>query len=107
MEELLKALTDTLEKFELTNSEIKIYSLLLKEQLTPRQIAKKLNLSERVVREKLKHLLELGLVERELINRGWLGYIYKAKAPKEALNSLLSKMEELIKIFEKEANRIL
>ncbi len=107
MEELLKAFTNTLGKFKLTSSEIEIYSLLLQEQLTPRQIAKKLNLSERIVREKLKHLLELGLVERELINRGWLGYIYKAKAPKEALNSLLSKMEELIKIFEKEANRIL
>lgn len=107
MEELLKALTSTLEKFELTSSEIKIYSILLKEQLTPRQIAKKLDLSERIVREKLKHLLELGLIERELINRGWLGYIYKAKTPKEALNSLLSKMEELIKSFEREANRIL
>ncbi|NJE08542.1 ArsR family transcriptional regulator [Thermococcus sp. M39] len=107
MEELLKALTNTLEKFELTSSEIKIYSLLLKEQLTPRQIAKKLDLSERIVREKLKHLLELGLVERELINRGWLGYLYKAKAPKEALNALLSKMEEFIKSFEKEANRML
>ncbi|AHF80742.1 helix-turn-helix domain-containing protein [Thermococcus paralvinellae] len=107
MEELLKALTNTLEKFELTSSEIRIYSLLLKEQLTPRQIAKKLDLSERIVREKLKHLLELGLVERELINRGWLGYLYKAKAPKEALNALLSKMEEFIKSFEKEANRML
>ena len=107
MEDILTALSSTIKKFELTSSEIKIYSLLLKEQLTPRQIAKKLGLSERIVREKLKHLLELGLVERELINRGWLGYIYKAKAPKDALTSLLSKMEELIKSFEKETNKIL
>ncbi|ALV62895.1 hypothetical protein ADU37_CDS11960 [Thermococcus sp. 2319x1] len=107
MEELLEALTNTLEKFELTSSEIKIYSLLLKEQLTPRQISKKLDLSERIVRERLKHLLELGLVEKELINRGWLGYLYKAKAPKEALNTLLSKMKEFIKSFEKEANEML
>ncbi|HIP74655.1 MAG TPA: ArsR family transcriptional regulator [Thermococcus paralvinellae] len=107
MEDILTALSGTIKKFELTSSEIKIYSLLLKEQLTPRQIAKKLGLSERIVREKLKHLLELGLIERELISRGWLGYIYKAKAPKDALTSLLSKMEDLIKSFEKEANRIL
>ena len=107
MEDILTALSSTIKKFELTSSEIKIYSLLLKEQLTPRQIAKKLGLSERIVREKLKHLIELGLIERELINRGWLGYIYKAKAPKDALTSLLSKMEEFIKSFEKEANRIL
>ncbi|MCO6041279.1 MULTISPECIES: helix-turn-helix domain-containing protein [Thermococcus] len=107
MEELLRAFTKTLEKFELTSSEIKIYSLLLKEQLTPRQIAKKLDLSERIVREKLKHLLELGLVEREMVNRGWLGYIYKAKAPKEALNSILSKMEEFMENFQKEAKKVL
>ena len=107
MEDILTALSGTIKKFELTSSEIKIYSLLLKEQLTPRQIAKKLGLSERIVREKLKHLLELGLVERELINRGWVGYIYKAKAPKDALTSLLIKMEELIKSFEKETNKIL
>jgi len=107
MEDILTALSSTIKKFELTSSEIKIYSLLLKEQLTPRQIAKKLGLSERIVREKLKHLLELGLVERELINRGWVGYIYKAKAPKDALTSLLIKMEELIKSFEKETNKIL
>jgi len=107
MEDILTALSSTIKKFELTSSEIKIYSLLLKEQLTPRQIAKKLGLSERIVREKLKHLIELGLVERELINKGWLGYIYKAKTPKEALNSLLSKMEEFIKSFEKETNKIL
>lgn len=106
MEELLKALTNTLEKFELTSSEIRIYSLLLKEQLNPRQIAKKLDLSERIVREKLKHLLELGLVERELVNKGWLGYIYKAKAPKEALSSLLDKMKAFIEYFEKEVDRV-
>ncbi|ADT84316.1 helix-turn-helix domain-containing protein [Thermococcus barophilus] len=107
MEEMLKAFTNTLEKFKLTRSEIRIYSLLLKEQLTPRQIAKKLGLSERIVREKLQHLLELGLVERELISRGWIGYLYKAKAPNEALDSLLSKMEELIKSLKKEANRMI
>ncbi|WP_461867194.1 helix-turn-helix domain-containing protein [Thermococcus sp.] len=107
MEDILKALTVAIGKFELTGSEIRIYSLLLNEQLTPRQISKKLGLSERIVREKLKHLLELGLIERELINRGWLGYIYRARAPKEGLESLLSKMEEIIKSFEREAKGML
>ncbi len=107
MEELLKTLSMAIEKFELTSSEIRIYSLLRREQLTPRQISKKLGLSERIVREKLKHLLELGLIERELINRGWLGYIYRSRAPKDALDSLLSKMEEIIKSFEKEAKGML
>ncbi len=106
MEELLSALSAAVGKFELTGSEIRIYSLLLKEQLTPRQIAKKLGMSERIVREKLKHLLELGLIERELINRGWLGYIYRAKTPKDAVDSLLSKIEEIVKNFEREANRM-
>lgn len=106
MEDVLRALSAALGRFELTGSEIKIYSLLLREQLTPRQISKKLGMSERIVREKLKHLIELGLVERELINRGWLGYIYRAKAPKDALDSLLSKIEEIIKSFEGEARRM-
>ena len=88
-------------------SEMCIRDSLLDEQLTARQIAKKLGLSERIVREKLRHLLELGLVERKLVNRGWIGYIYWAKAPREALEVLLSKMDEIIRSIEKEANKIL
>lgn len=106
MEDLLRSFTFLIEKFELTSSEIKIYSILLKENLTPRQISRKLGISERIVREKLKHLLELGMIDRELVNRGWIGYIYKAKDPKEALNTLFSKVEEVIRNLEKEANRI-
>ncbi|KUK28100.1 MAG: Putative HTH transcription regulator, partial [Thermococcus sp. 40_45] len=64
-------------------------------------------LSERIVREKLKHLLELGLIERNLIKQGWLGYIYRAKNPKEALNSVFSKMEELLGLLEEEYKKIL
>ncbi|MBC7095124.1 helix-turn-helix domain-containing protein [Thermococcus sp.] len=107
MEEVLELFTKKIKNFELTHSEIKIYSLLLKEELTPRQIAKKVGLSERIVREKLKHLLELGLIERNLIKQGWLGYIYRAKNPKEALNSVFSKMEELLGLLEEEYKKIL
>ncbi|ACS33400.1 helix-turn-helix domain-containing protein [Thermococcus gammatolerans] len=102
MEEILRALSKTLRVFELGESEIKIYSLLQREALTPRQIAKTLGLSERIVREKLKHLLELGLVERTLVNRGWLGYVYYAKAPREALQALFSRLESTLKAIEKE-----
>jgi len=102
MEEILRALSKSLRAFELGESEIKIYSLLQREALTPRQIAKTLGLSERIVREKLKHLLELGLVERTLVNRGWLGYVYYAKAPKEALQVLFNKLESTLKVIEKE-----
>ncbi|AIF69970.1 TrmB family transcriptional regulator [Palaeococcus pacificus DY20341] len=107
MEDIFKSLNQILKNFELTNSEIRIYSLLLKESLTPRQISKKLGLSERIVREKLRHLLELGLVERELINRGWIGYLYKARPSREALNTLIKKMEELLENFEKEVEKVL
>lgn len=102
MEDVLRALSKTLRVFELGESEIKIYSLLQRESLTPRQIAKTLGLSERIVREKLKHLLELGLVERTLVNRGWLGYVYYAKAPKEALQALFSRLESTLRALEKE-----
>jgi len=103
MEEVLRALARSFKSFELGETEIRIYSLLQREQLTPRQIARKMGLSERIVREKLKHLLELGLVERDLVNRGWLGYIYRAKAPREALNGLFNRIEAVIKGIEKEA----
>ncbi|AMM53803.1 helix-turn-helix domain-containing protein [Pyrococcus kukulkanii] len=103
MEDILRALSEVLKTFELGESEIKIYSLLQRESLTPRQIAKALGLSERIVREKLKHLLELGLVERTLVNRGWLGYVYRAKAPREALQEIFKRIESTLKALEKES----
>ncbi len=102
MEDVLRTLSKTLRIFELGESEIKIYSLLQRKALTARQIAKTLGLSERIVREKLKHLLELGLVERTLVNRGWLGYVYYAKAPREALQALFSRLESTLRAIEKE-----
>ncbi|MDV3104369.1 helix-turn-helix domain-containing protein [Thermococcus waiotapuensis] len=104
MEDILRILSRGLKFFELGETEIRIYSLLQRESLTPRQIAKALGLSERIVREKLKHLLELGLIERTLVNRGWLGYVYYAKAPQEALKGLLSRIESTLKAVEKETN---
>ncbi|ASJ05891.1 helix-turn-helix domain-containing protein [Thermococcus pacificus] len=102
MEDVLRTLARSLKFFELGETEIRIYSLLQRESLTPRQIAKALGLSERIVREKLKHLLELGLIERTLVNRGWLGYVYHAKAPQKALNELLSRIESTLKALENE-----
>ncbi|WP_366515036.1 helix-turn-helix domain-containing protein [Palaeococcus sp. (in: euryarchaeotes)] len=107
LEDVFKSLNQILKSFELTNSEIKIYSLLLRESLTPRQISKKLGISERIVREKLRHLLELGLIERELINRGWIGYLYRARSLKEALPPLIKKMEKLLESFENEVEKVL
>ncbi|ASJ03245.1 TrmB family transcriptional regulator [Thermococcus profundus] len=105
MEDVLRSLTKALKLFELGETEIRIYSLLQSEELTPRQIAKRLDISERVVREKLKHLLQLGLIERQLVDRGWLGYIYYAKNPGEAINELLKRLENVLQNIEETTAR--
>lgn len=95
VEEFLKRLNSLFRTFELTDSEIKIYTLLLKDALTPRQISRKLGVSERIVRERLRHLLNLGLVERNLVNKGWLGYVYRARPLKEAIEGIIKRLEEV------------
>lgn len=103
MEEVLKRFNSLIKTFQLTDSEIKIYSLLSKESLTPRQISRMLGLSERIVRERLKHLLNLGLVERNLVNHGWIGYVYRAKPLRDALEGIIKRLEEV----EKEVDRLI
>ncbi|WP_048147951.1 helix-turn-helix domain-containing protein [Palaeococcus ferrophilus] len=100
MEELLKSLNSLFRTFELTDSEIRIYTLLLKDSLTPRQISKRLGISERIVRERLKHLLNLGLVERNLVDRGWIGYVYRARPLREAIEGIIKRLEEVEKEVE-------
>ncbi|MBP1911152.1 hypothetical protein [Thermococcus stetteri] len=48
----------------------------------------------------MKHLLQLGLIERKLVNRGWLGYIYYARNPAEAINELLKRIEDVLQSIE-------
>ena len=87
-------------------SDAKIYSLLLeKGEMRVSEIAKELNLSARFVRDRLKDLCNNGIVKKEVVRRGWLGYVYKAENPIEVLKrikaKILKEFEKLEKSFEK------
>ncbi|AEH25175.1 transcriptional regulator [Pyrococcus yayanosii] len=107
-------LGNTYEKFEallrsigLKKNEIRIYRLLLEKgrAMRIREIQKELGISERSVREHVLNLYRKGLLKRELIQMGWLGYAYTAVSPGEILQkikeSLMKRIEELEKEFKK------
>ncbi len=80
-------------------SDARIYSLLLeKGEMRVSEIAKELNLSVRFVRDRLKDLCNRGIVKKEVVKKGWLGYVYKAENPVEVLKKIKSK---ILKEFER------
>ncbi|ASJ15696.1 transcriptional regulator [Thermococcus chitonophagus] len=103
---------DAIEKLEsllriigLKRNEIRIYKLLVEKRkgMRIREIQKELGISERSVREHVLNLYRKGLLKRELIQRGWLGYIYTPVPPGEILqrikSSIIQKIEELEREF--------
>ncbi|MEG9195244.1 MAG: transcriptional regulator [Candidatus Methanoglobus sp.] len=101
---MLKEVAEILESLKLKPSDLRIYSLLEKRELSVREIAKELNLSTRFVRERLRDLHRKGIVRRRLVENGWIGYVYRAEDPKVVVarvkNYLLSKFGRLEKILE-------
>ena len=83
-------------------SDAKIYSLLLeKGEMRVSEIAKELDLSARFVRDRLKDLSQKGIVKREMVKKGWIGYVYRAENPIKVLRKLKSRMIEEIENLEK------
>ncbi|TDA25561.1 MAG: transcriptional regulator [Archaeoglobi archaeon] len=101
---MLKEVAEILESLKLKPSDLRIYSLLEKRELSVREIAKELNLSARFVRERLRDLHRKGIVRRRLVENGWIGYVYRAEDPKVVVarvkNYLLSEFGRLEKILE-------
>ncbi|MCQ4153485.1 MAG: transcriptional regulator [Archaeoglobi archaeon] len=101
---MLKEVAEILESLKLKPSDLRIYSLLEKRELSVREIAKELNLSTRFVRERLRDLHRKGIVRRRLVENGWIGYVYRAEDPKVVVarvkNYLLSEFGRLEKILE-------
>jgi predicted DNA-binding transcriptional regulator len=67
------------------------------------EIAKELGLSVRFVRDTLKVLLKRGFVKREIVEKGWVGYVYSAEKPEKVLkefkSSVLGEIERIEKMF--------
>ncbi len=101
---MLREVVEILESLKLKPSDLRIYSLLEKNELSVREIAKELNLSTRFVRERLRELHRKGIVRRRLIENGWIGYVYRAEDPKVIVskikNYLLSEFGRLEKVLE-------
>jgi len=91
-----------LENMKFKPSDAKIYSLLLeKGEMRVSEIAKELDLSARFVRDRLKDLSQKGIVKREMVKRGWIGYVYRAENPIIVLRKLKYKIIKEIENLEK------
>ncbi|CAB48979.1 transcriptional regulator [Pyrococcus abyssi] len=100
-EEMLKKLEDLLKAIGLKKNEIRIYRLLVEKRrgMRIREIQRELGISERSVRTHVLNLYRRGLLKRELVQSGWLGYIYTPVSPLEILQKikehLMKSIEEL------------
>lgn len=102
---MLKEVAKIIESLKLKPSDLRIYNLLLeKQELSVKEIAKELNLSTRFVRERLRDLHRRGIIKRKLVERGWIGYVYRAEEPRVVINRiknhLLSEFGKLEKVLE-------
>jgi len=83
-------------------SEIEIYKLLLqKGEMTVSEIARELQLSTRIVRTRLKRMLEDGIIGRRLMKRGWIGYVYFAERPEKVAETIKGKLTGVINTIDK------
>ncbi|RLI89908.1 MAG: transcriptional regulator [Archaeoglobales archaeon] len=78
-------------------SEVEIYKLLLQRgEMTASEIARELKLSTRIVRTRLKRLLNEGIVRRKLVQRGWIGYVYFAEKPEKVAEIIKRRLARTI-----------
>jgi len=100
-EDVYEKLEGILRVMGLKKGELRIYRLLLEKKHPMRitEIQKELGISERSVRAHVLNLYRKGILQRKLVEQGWLGYVYTATSPRELLerikNSLLKKIDEL------------
>jgi predicted DNA-binding transcriptional regulator len=103
MNEVYERLEALLRSLGVKRTELRIYRLLLEKKRPMRvaEIVSELGVSERSVREHVLNLYRRGMLKRELIQQGWLGYTYTAVSPGELLEnikrSILSRINELEK----------
>ncbi|AHF81108.1 transcriptional regulator [Thermococcus paralvinellae] len=104
MSEIHEKLESLLRSLGVKKTEIRIYRLLLEKKVPMRitEIQRELGISERSVREHVLNLYRKGLLKRELIQKGWLGYVYTATSPTELLEKLKENIVKKINELEKE-----
>lgn len=93
---VLDKINPLLKQLQFNRSEVEIYKLLLRKgEMTVKEIAEELQLSTRIVRERLKRLVKEGIVGKKLIERGWIGYVYYAENPNKVAQAIKRKLLEV------------
>ncbi len=93
---VLDRINSLLKQLQFNRSEVEIYKLLLRKgEMTVKEIAEELQLSTRIVRERLKRLVKEGIVGRRLIERGWIGYVYYAEDPNKVVQTIKKRLLEV------------
>ncbi|AHL23602.1 MULTISPECIES: transcriptional regulator [Thermococcus] len=107
MSDVYERLETLLRSLGVKKTELRIYRLLLEKKRPMRvtEIVKELGISERSVREHVLSLYRRGMLRRELIQQGWLGYTYTAVSPSELLENLKRHILERINEIEKELRK--
>ncbi|AIU69651.1 transcriptional regulator [Thermococcus eurythermalis] len=107
MSEVYERLEALLRSLGVKKTELRIYRLLLEKKRPMRitEIVKEVGISERSVREHVLSLYRKGMLRRELIQQGWLGYTYTAVSPAELLENIKRNILEKISELEKEFTR--
>ena len=101
MRDAYEKLEALLRSLGVKKTELRIYRLLLEKKRPMRvtEIVSELGISERSVREHVLNLYRKGMLRRELVQQGWLGYTYTAVSPSELLarikHSIIEKINEL------------
>ncbi len=107
MGDIYEKLEGLLKNLGFKKNELRIYWLLLEKNSAMRitEIKEELGISERSVREHVLNLYRRGVLKRDLIQKGWLGYVYSAVSPAELLAKLRENMVKKINELEKELKR--
>lgn len=98
----VEMLAELLRLIGFTDTEIRLYRLLLQDQLTVAAVGEEMDVSERTIRKYLKRLQEKNFLRREALTEDRLKYAYESVPPQQAwqqikvdLNSLINAMDEL------------
>jgi len=102
MRNVIADIENILSNLRFKPSDSRIYSLLLERgEMRVSEIARELNLSVRFVRDRLKDLCNRGIVRREMVRRGWIGYVYSAENPIDVIKRLKLKILNEIESLER------
>lgn len=104
MGEMSEKLESFLRSIGFKKTELRIYRLLLEKKKPMRitEIQKELSISERSVREHVVNLYRKGVLRRQLIERGWIGYTYTAVSPAELFENIKKNLMKRINELEHE-----